>query len=127
MRAGVDKHLGRERVAFGRAGTPGAAVNENEDRCIRFFGHEDIERLNRRGAIVHALWIAEPSAGLLAARGVTLEYLAEQGGVERLIVGRVELGLIHVHPDVRPLRVWQRPEWAVFCTRSSRAKRGRRA
>ena len=122
---GVDKQLGRIAVILSRAGPPGAAMDEHEDRRIGCPGGIEIERFDRRRPVSEPLRRAETAARLVAARGITLENLPQQRSIDALIVGGVELGLVEVHPDVRSLVMLGRPDCAIGkggrCRQCSRA------
>ena len=50
----------------------------------------------------------------LAGRGAAIDDLRAQRRVEGLIIGGVELDLIHVHPDQRAFLVRGRPDPAIL-------------
>src|SRR5262245_2676926 len=84
---------------------PGAAVNEYDYRRIPVPGWIDIQHLVRRGPIGNALRRTETGADKLAfARAASVQLIAVWR-IDRLVVGVVELILIHVKPDAGPLRV----------------------
>src|SRR5262249_24209805 len=103
VRAGVDEELRRKRVGARGTDAPGAAVDEDVDRRGRALGCPDVEGLDGRRAVGEALRCAEASAHRVAVRDVAPGDLLLVGRVHALVVGVVELGLIHVEPDPRPL------------------------
>ncbi len=105
MSAGIDEHFGRESVVFRRAAKPGAAVNEDEDRGVWLLGTLDFEFLDLAWAIRFALRRSQPQPGLIAPAGVAFGDLEAERRIDILSVCRIELNLIHVHPDMGPFRM----------------------
>src|ERR1043165_572247 len=73
------------------------------DRRVRPARRVELDSLDRRRPVREPYRIAEPLARRLAVAGVALDDLLQVGGVLRLVVGVVELLLIHAEPDRRPL------------------------
>ncbi len=101
MRAGVNEAARPERRNRPRAGAPGAAVNEDRDGRVRRFGaiRRRAPRFasdRKRSAAARRAARAPPAVGepalgdLLAVRRIDI-----------LVVGVVELLLVHVEPDDR--------------------------
>ena len=101
--AGIDEHLGRVGVVRGEPGAPRAAMHEHVDGSIRGLGGEDVEGLHRSRAVGEALGRAEALANDLAVADAALEDVIAIGRIDELIVGVVELLLVHVEPDQWPL------------------------
>ena len=97
--AGIDEHLGRVGVVRGEPGAPRAAMHEHVDGSIRGLGGEDVEGLHRSRAVGEALGRAEALANDLAVADAALEDVIAIGRIDELIVGVVELLLVHVEPD----------------------------
>src|SRR5262249_10607275 len=74
---------------------------------VRHLGGEDVERLDSGWPIGEALGRAEAFAGALAVVGAALEDVVAVGGVDELVVGVVEILLVHGEPDQRPLDPWR--------------------
>jgi hypothetical protein len=89
-------------------------VDEHEDRRVCPRRPVDIKLLDSGRAVGFAHRLPEPLAYRLAARGVTVDDLQPQRRVERLVIGRVELRLVHVHPDQRTLVVRGRADPALL-------------
>src|SRR5262249_58400301 len=124
--AGANEQLGRERVVFGEAGAPGAAVDEYVDRRVGPRGRVEVEALDRCRAVREAARRAEPRAGGIAVGGVTPDDLLAVRRPDSLVVGGVELGLIEVEPDARPLRPRERPGGLrLLCERGAAERRHR--
>src|SRR5207253_123565 len=108
--AGVDEYLGRIRIVARRAAEPGAAVDEHEDRRAGFARLVDVALLAVARTVGKAQRLAEPAAPRGAGARDTLLNLVAARRVEALVVGRIELDLVHVHPHARTLLVRRRPE-----------------
>ena len=78
-------------------------MHEDIDGSVRGLGGEDIEAFHRAGAIGEAPGRAEARAHKLAVAGAALEHVIAVGRIDGLVVGVVELLLVHVEPDQRPL------------------------
>jgi hypothetical protein len=101
VRAGVDEHLGRIGVFLRRAAPPGAAVDVDVDGRVRLLRRVDVEALDRRRPVGEALRRAEALDGGFAVPGAPPPELLLVGSVFALVVGGVELHLIHIEPDAR--------------------------
>src|SRR5262249_46455864 len=71
---------------------------------------------DRRRPIGEAPRRAEAFAGELAVADAALEDVIAVGGVDELVIGVVEILLVHVEPNQRPLDPWRlrravRPGW----------------
>src|SRR5262249_62164852 len=104
---GIDEHLGRVGVVDGKPRAPGAAMDEDAYGSVWHFGGEDVERLHRRRPVGEALGRAEAFAGELAVAGAAFEDVVAIGGVDELVISVVEILLVHVEPDQRPLHPWR--------------------
>ena len=82
-------------------------MDEHAHGSVRHLGGEDVEGLDRRRPIGEALGRAEAFAGELAVAGAALEDVVAVGGVDELVIGVVEILLVHVEPDQRPLDPWR--------------------
>src|SRR6266511_6241408 len=120
MRARIDEHLGRICVVQSEARAPGAAMNEDAHGSVRDSGGEYVERLDRRWPGGETLGRAEPFAGELAVAGATLEDVVAIGGVDELVIGVIEILLVHVEPNQRALDAWRwrRPLRQCRCSRA---------
>src|SRR6266508_6773772 len=78
-------------------------MDEDVDGRVRRLGCEDVEPLDRGRAIGEALGRAEALAHELAVPGKALEDVVEVGRIDQLIIGVVEVLLVHVEPDQRTL------------------------
>src|SRR5437588_527320 len=92
-----------------------AAVHEDIDRRVRLLGAVDVEPLDFARPIGDALRHADRGAGALAVENAALGDLLAIGRVDDLIVGVVELLLVHVEPHAR-----------TFCPRRLRQRRAAR-
>ena len=90
------EQLGRVTELPGLAGAPRAAVDEHVDRRVRPLGRVDVEHLDRGRTVGHAPGLTEARAHLLAFRLPPLVKLRGIRRIDRLVVGVVELLLIHV-------------------------------
>src|SRR5262245_59874835 len=64
---------------------------------------------------------------LSAARGITFKNLSDERRINALIVGRVQLDLVHIHPHRRTLFVCGRPNQTPLRKRRRRCNRSCRA
>src|SRR5262249_16348551 len=64
------------------------------------------ESLDRRRPVGEAVGRAEAFAGELAVAGAALEDVVAIGGVDQLVIGVVEILLVHIEPDQWPLDPW---------------------
>src|SRR5215470_15902167 len=78
---------------------PSATVNEHRHWRISAASRIDVEHLIGRGAVSHALGGTEVLANEFADADPPLVHLIAIWRVDRLVVGVVELFLIHVEPD----------------------------
>jgi hypothetical protein len=101
IRASGDERFGRKRIIRGLALTPGAAMDEHADRRICNRRGIEIEPLDRRTAIGKTPRFAEATARRNAVRGIAPDDLRLVGRVFDLVVGVVELRLVHVEKDSR--------------------------
>src|SRR5438067_3549345 len=109
MRPGAHEHLGRGVVVRRLAASPGAAMNEYKHRRPLARGAEDVEPLNLCGAVRDARRLAEAGAGPRAVAGPALPGLHDVGLIDLLVVGGVELDLVVIEKNARPLLVGRRP------------------
>src|SRR5262245_36913684 len=103
MRPGVHEQLGGVGGVLGQAAAPRAAVNEDVDRRVRAAGWVDVQCFDGRRAVRVASGNAQASAHAVAVGRVALDDLGKIRSVLALIVGGIELGLIHVEPHDRAL------------------------
>ena len=105
VRAGVDDHLGEHREIGRAAVPPGAAVDVDVDRRVRgiFLAAIDVDALDLARAILEALRRAEPRLGARIGGGAARMHQRLVRRIDRLVIGVVELGLVHAHPDDRAL------------------------
>jgi hypothetical protein len=82
-------------------------MNTNTGPLAR--GSEDVELLDFGGAVGDAGRLSEAGAGARAVARPTLSDLHDVGLIDLLVVGRVELDLVVIEKDQRPLLVGQRP------------------
>src|SRR5580658_5962617 len=127
MGTGIHEGLGRKSVFLGAAMQPRTAVNEQEDRRFGLLGAKDIEHLDLSRAIRLSLWRAEAPARQFAVARKSGKNLTAERRIERLIVGGIELDLIQIHPDARPLCVRRRADLTLLAKRRASGHRGRRA
>ena len=99
--ARVDEHLGRERVVLRHAGAPGAAVDEHMDRRVGALGAIEVELLDRLRAVGDAPRRAEARSRELAVRRIAAQELLQIWRVLRLVVRRIERGLVVVAEHLR--------------------------
>ena len=100
---GIDEEIRCIAEVPGTAALPTTAVNEDEDRSPCRSGRIKIERFDRRRTIPEPLRLAEAGPrGFAARREARLDLVAHRR-VDELIVGRVQLGLVHIEPDLRTL------------------------
>ena len=85
-----------------------------EDRRVGLRGLEHVELLDLARAVGHPLRLAETLAGKLAVGGAAGQVESRERRIEGLVIGGVELGLVHVHPDLGTLRVLRWTEMAVL-------------
>src|SRR5262249_12898791 len=106
----MHEQLGCKGVVLGETYTPRAAMDEDVDRRVRTLGRVDVEPLDGGGAVGIMPRSAQTCADPLAVRGVALEDLLQVWCVDALVIGRVELGLVHIEPHERSLdaRPWLR-------------------
>src|SRR4051794_24299535 len=109
MRPGAHEHFGRGVVVRRLAAGPGAAMNEHEYRRPLARGSEDVELLDLGGAVGDSPRLAEAAAGARAVARPTLPDLYDVRLIDLLIVSRVELDLVVIEKDERPLLVRRRP------------------
>src|ERR1700722_20678177 len=105
MSAGIDEHFRRKAAVCCRAAEPGAAMKVDENRCLRPLRPINVEPLKFTWTIGNPLRGAKARAHLFAVAGKSRADLAGERRVEGLIIGGIELNLIHVQPDPRALRV----------------------
>src|ERR1700688_3526836 len=98
----MNEKFGREAVVLGFAATPRTTVDVHKDRRVGRFGRIEIEPFDRRRSVGEPLRGAKPGARLIAAGGKSLLDLADQRRIDALIVGGIELDLVHFHPHQRP-------------------------
>ena len=108
VRAGGDQHLGREREVLCPALAPGAAMDEHHHRRARARGGVEVERLDRRGPVGEPGRRAEAGARNFAVDRRAAQHLVPVRRIDELIVGVVELLLVHVEPDPWPLGACRR-------------------
>ena len=108
MRPGLDVRLGQEGVVEGMAVAPGAAVNEHEDRRVRPLGTEDMKLLDVGRPISGRLRSSQDLERQFAGGPATLRQGALIERVDGLVVGVVELLLVHVEPNDRSLDMRRR-------------------
>ena len=101
--AGAHEDLGQIGEIGGAAVAPGAAVHEHVDGRVRPAGAVDVELLDRALAVGDALGLAQKRARPRAQHQPAPLHLGLVGGVFALVVGGVELLLVHVAPHQRPL------------------------
>src|SRR5262249_21307644 len=99
MGAGLHERLGQECVVRRLVGAPGAAVDEDVDRRVRLSGAVDVELLDLGRSVGNAGGSADRGARALAVGNPALGDLVAVGRVDDLVVGVVELLLVHVEPD----------------------------
>jgi hypothetical protein len=112
FRTGIDKHLGGITVIPRRSVKPRSAMNENEDRRVRFSRAIDIELLDLARPVGKTQRLAEPRAHGVADARDALRDLVAHRRVKALVVCRVDIDLVHVHPHARTLFVRGRTEMA---------------
>ena len=71
-------------------------MDEDIDRCVLGLSGVDVERLDWRRSVGHALWCAETLAHQLAVAMAARNYLPRVRCIDKLIVSVVEFLLIHV-------------------------------
>ena len=103
VRAGLDEQFGRESVVLGETPAPGTAMDEDVDGRVGPCGRVDVEPFDGCGAIGKAPRRAEPGTGGVAIGCVALADLRQIRRVRDLVIGGIELGLVHIEPDGRPL------------------------
>src|SRR5438552_813713 len=108
MRPSPHEHFGRGVVVRRFAAGPGAAMNKHEYRRPLARGSEDVEPLDLGGAVGDARRLAEAAAGARAVARPALPDLHDVGLIDLLIVSRVELDLVVIEKDERPLLVRRR-------------------
>src|SRR2546426_2881761 len=101
MRTSPHEQLGRECVVSGEAGPPRATVDEYVDRRVGARGGIDVQTLDRCRAVRVAPGRAKSRADGFAVGRVALDELLAVWRPGTLVVGGVELGLIHVAPHAR--------------------------
>ena len=101
VRACGNKKLGGESMILGAAATPCAAMDVDQDRCVRSARGVNIKLLDFGWAVGDAERCAQPSANQLAVSCVTLLNHPRVGCVDALIVCRIEFSLIVVEEDSR--------------------------
>lgn len=84
-------------------------MNENEHRRAFAGGAKDVELLDFRRAVGAAQGLAGAGASAGAIAGPAFADLHDVGLIDLLVVGRVELDLVVVEKDRRPLLVRRRP------------------
>ncbi len=102
MRACLDEGLGQEGIVGGTVGTPSSAVDEDVHRRVRRLGTIDVELLDLGRPIGEALGQPQHCARFLAVGDAALADLVTIGGIDDLVIGVVELVLVHVEPHPRP-------------------------
>ena len=103
MRAGIDEGLGRIGVFLA---SPLRHAPPWMKTCTGAFGRLrriEVEPFDRRRPVGKPLRRAEARAHLFAVGRVAIDDLRQVGGVFRLVVGVVQLLLVQVEPDARPL------------------------
>src|SRR5438477_12222664 len=78
-------------------------MDEDVNRSAGALGCVDVEPLDGGGAIGITSRSAQTSAHHLAVGGVALDDLLQVRRVNALVIGGVELSLVHVEPHARPL------------------------
>ena len=101
MRAGMHERLGQAGELGRSAVPPSAAVNEDRDRRVRLWRAINIEPFDRRRAVGEAQRLAEPRQRRGAVGEPPLADLVAVRRVDDLVVGVVELLLVHIEPDDR--------------------------
>src|SRR6185295_8170096 len=102
----LDEILGHEGVLCGTAAAPGAAVQENGDRSIRPLRFIDLDFLDLGCTICEPYGFAEHLTRLLAVPSSALGDVRLIWRVDDLIVGVVEVLLVHVEPDEGIFDAW---------------------
>ncbi len=78
-------------------------MHEHVDRRVRHLRREDIEPLDRGRTIGEALGRPQALAHQLAVADTALQHRLDVGRVDCLVVGLVEVLLVHIAPDQRAL------------------------
>src|SRR5215467_14811864 len=112
MCARIDEHFCGKGVVLRFPAEPCAAMHEYEYWCIWTRRAVDVEFLRHGRTISFTPRRSKPRARQLAVAHQPTDSLGLQGRVENLIIGRIELDLIHVHPYAWTFTVRRRPDWA---------------
>ena len=119
VRARRNQHLGRQGKILRRALAPCPAMDEHIDRGVGLVSGIEVEPLDRGRPVGEPPRRPDAGAHRLAVRRVALEHLVAVRRVPDLVVGVVQLLLVHVEPHQRPLLARRRRGCvAAFCDMS---------
>src|SRR5262249_53854209 len=124
MRARADEHLGRVAEVPRVPAAPGPAVDEEVDRRVRALGDVDVELLDLAWAVRRAPRRAKALARELVVGRVAGVDLVAVRGVDRLVVGVVELCLVHFEPHAWPLGARRLGRTVLRTSRARHRSRG---
>src|SRR5437899_8538572 len=104
VRSSVHERLRGKSVVLREPAAPSPSVNKYVDRSVGTPRGEHVESLDGRRTIGESQRVPQPSARDFAVRRVATGTLRWIGCVDALVVGVVELLLVEVEPQARPLR-----------------------